>query len=274
MRALNIRWLGNLPYAEALTLQKGLHNSVSHGNNEEDYLLLLDTIMSLLSDGQGDKDNLIANKEKLDNLGIEYFETDRGGDITFHGKGQLIGYPIIRLSDPKKVIPFVRTIEKSIINALAAFNIDSYSKEEDTGVWTSKGKIASIGIKVSKWTTYHGFSLNIFEDLNGFDLINPCGNSDEKIASVHSFNRSFFKEIVDEVSQFQSFNYETLIVNYLNLHQLNLRKKNMKQMKWWTEEFLIKIKNVIPVTIKLLPGEPKRPEWMKVKANLGSEYIE
>ena len=189
MRALNIRWLGNLPYAEALTLQKGLHNSVSDGNNEEDYLLLLEHNNVITLGRSGDKDNLIANKEKLDNLGIEYFETDRGGDITFHGKGQLIGYPIIRLSDPKKVIPFVRTIEKSIINALAAFNIDSYSKEEDTGVWTSKGKIASIGIKVSKWTTYHGFSLNIFEDLNGFDLINPCGNSDEKISSVHSFNK-------------------------------------------------------------------------------------
>ena len=78
MRALNIRWLGNLPYAEALTLQKGLHNSVSDGNNEEDYLLLLEHNNVITLGRSGDKDNLIANKEKLDNLGIEYFETDRG----------------------------------------------------------------------------------------------------------------------------------------------------------------------------------------------------
>ena len=279
MRALNIRWLGNLPYAEALTLQKGLHNSVSDGNNEEDYLLLLEHNNVITLGRSGDKDNLIANKEKLDNLGIEYFETDRGGDITFHGKGQLIGYPIIRLSDPKKVIPFVRTIEKSIINALAAFNIDSYSKEEDTGVWTSKGKIASIGIKVSKWTTYHGFSLNIFEDLNGFDLINPCGNSDEKIASVHSFNREVsFKEIVDEISKefSKNFNYEIINSQLSQFTPTQLKKEKKYEIDEMVDRGVFnKNRNVIPVTIKgLLPGEPKRPEWMKVKANLGSEYIE
>ena len=279
MRALNIRWLGNLPYGEALTLQKGLHNSVSVGNNEEDYLLLLEHNNVITLGRSGDKDNLIANKEKLDNLGIEYFETDRGGDITFHGKGQLIGYPIIRLSDPKKVIPFVRTIEKSIINALAAFNIDSYSKEEDTGVWTSKGKIASIGIKVSKWTTYHGFSLNIFEDLNGFDLINPCGNSDEKISSVHSFNKEVsFKEIVDEVSKefSKNFNYEIINSQLSQFTPTQLKKEKKYEIDEMVDRGVFnKNKNVIPVTIKgLLPGEPKRPEWMKVKANLGSEYIE
>ena len=102
MRALNIRWLGNLPYTEALTLQKGFHNSVSDIENEEDYLLLLEHNSVITLGRSGNKKNLITNKNKLDELGIEYFETDRGGDITYHGKGQLIGYPIIRLSDPKK----------------------------------------------------------------------------------------------------------------------------------------------------------------------------
>ena len=101
MRALNIRWLGNLPYTEALTLQKGFHNSVSDIENEEDYLLLLEHNSVITLGRSGNKKNLITNKNKLDELGIEYFETDRGGDITYHGKGQLIGYPIIRLSDPK-----------------------------------------------------------------------------------------------------------------------------------------------------------------------------
>ncbi len=176
MRALNIRWLGNLPYSEALTLQKGLHNSVSKESNEEDYLLLLEHNNVITLGRSGDKENLITNKDMLEKLGIEYFETDRGGDITFHGKGQLIGYPIIRLSDPKKVIPFVRAIEKSLINVLTSFNIDSYSKEQDTGVWTSKGKIASIGIKVSKWTTYHGFIFLKCKEyiyINTIYLLNP-----------------------------------------------------------------------------------------------------
>ena len=214
LRDLNIRWLGKLPYSEAYDLQLGLHRSVSQEDSKDDYLLLLEHNNVITSGRSSKENNLLVSKGQLHELGIEYFETDRGGDITFHGKGQLIGYPIIRLSDPKKVIPFVRTIEKSIINALARFNIDSYSKEEDTGVWTSKGKIASIGIKVSKWTTYHGFSLNIFEDLEGFDLINPCGNSDEKIASVHSFNKGVsFKEIVDEISKEFSKNFNYEIVN-------------------------------------------------------------
>ncbi len=279
MRALNIRWLGNLSYSEALTLQKGLHNSVSKENNEEDYLLLLEHNNVITLGRSGDKENLITNKAKLENLGIEYFETDRGGDITFHGKGQLIGYPIIRLSDPKKVIPFVRTIEKSIINALNKFNIDSYSKEEDTGVWTSKGKIASIGIKVSKWTTYHGFSLNIFEDLEGFDLINPCGNSNEKIASVHSFNKEVsFKEIVKVISgEFsKNFSYEIVNSQLSQFTPTQLKKEKKYEIDEMVDRGVFnKNKNVIPVSIKgLLPGEPKRPEWMKVKANLGSEYIE
>ncbi len=279
MRALNIRWLGNLSYSEALTLQKGLHNSVSKENNEEDYLLLLEHNNVITLGRSGDKENLITNKAKLENLGIEYFETDRGGDITFHGKGQLIGYPIIRLSDPKKVIPFVRTIEKSIINALNKFNIDSYSKEEDTGVWTSKGKIASIGIKVSKWTTYHGFSLNIFEDLEGFDLINPCGNSNEKIASVHSFNKEVsFKEIVNVISgEFsKNFSYEIVNSQLSQFTPTQLKKEKKYEIDEMVDRGVFnKNKNVIPVSIKgLLPGEPKRPEWMKVKANLGSEYIE
>ncbi len=279
MRALNIRWLGNLSYSEALTLQKGLHNSVSKENNGEDYLLLLEHNNVITIGRSGDKENLITNKAKLENLGIEYFETDRGGDITFHGKGQLIGYPIIRLADPKKVIPFVRTIEKSIIDSLAKLNIDSYSKQEDTGVWTSKGKIASIGIKVSKWTTYHGFSLNIFEDLEGFDLINPCGNSDEKIASVHSFNKEVsFKEIVNVISgEFsKNFNYEIVTSQLSEFTPTQLKKEKKYEIDEMVDRGVFnKNKNVIPVTIKgLLPGEPKRPEWMKVKANLGSEYIE
>ena len=149
MRDLNIRWLGKLPYSEAHDLQLGLHRSVSQEESKDDYLLLLEHNNVITSGRSSKENNLLASKGQLHELGIEYFETDRGGDITYHGDGQLIGYPIIRLSDPKKVIQFVRNLENVIIDSLRKFKIDSFTKENDTGVWTAKGKIASIGIKVS-----------------------------------------------------------------------------------------------------------------------------
>ncbi|MDA3013746.1 MAG: lipoyl(octanoyl) transferase LipB, partial [Actinomycetota bacterium] len=155
MRNLNIRWLGKLPYSEAYDLQKGFHQSVALELSNEDYLLLLEHEKVITIGRSGDSNNLLVSSDKLKELGIEYFETDRGGDITFHGEGQLIGYPIIRLSDPKKVLPYVRALENVLINTLKDFKIEAFTKDDDTGVWTTKGKIASIGIKVSKWTTYH-----------------------------------------------------------------------------------------------------------------------
>ena len=121
MRKLNVRWLGNLPYSEALILQKGLKESVSKEYNPYDYLLLLEHNNVITIGRTGDSNNLLLNSNELKEKGIEFFETDRGGDVTFHGKGQLIGYPIIRLQDPKKVIPFVRSLEETIIKTLKIF---------------------------------------------------------------------------------------------------------------------------------------------------------
>ena len=90
----------------------------------------------------------------------------------------------------KKVIPFVRKIEKVIIDTLSTFSISAFSKHDDTGVWTKEGKIASIGIKVSKWTTFHGFSLNITDNTKGYDFINPCGDSEERIVAIQNYDNS------------------------------------------------------------------------------------
>ena len=213
MRKLNTRWLGKLPYSEAYDLQLGLHKSVSDNLDNDDYLLLLEHD-NVITSGRTSKDgNLLVSLDHLEEMKIDYFETDRGGDITFHGEGQLIGYPIIRLEDPKKVIPFVRLIENTLIDSLKELSIDSFTKEDDTGVWTEKGKIASIGIKVSKWTTYHGFSLNIFDKLEGFQLINPCGNQQENITSIQNFNNEVSFE---EVSKIVSKNFSRMF-QYLSL---------------------------------------------------------
>jgi len=278
LRDLNIRWLGKLPYSEAYDLQLGLHRSVSQEDSKDDYLLLLEHNNVITSGRSSKENNLLVSKGQLHELGIEYFETDRGGDITYHGDGQLIGYPIIRLSDPKKVIPFVRNLENVIIDSLRKFKIDSFTKEDDTGVWTAKGKIASVGIKVSKWTTYHGFSLNIFDSLDGYQLINPCGNQSEQITSIHQFNPDIsFEEVASEISDnfAKVFDYANTDRQFSQFTPRQLKRTKEFNIDQMVKDGVFKInQNKIPVTVRgVLPSEPKRPEWMKVKANLGSDYV-
>jgi len=277
LRKLNVRWLGNLPYYEALILQKGLKESVAGEHNPYDYLLLLEHNNVITIGRTGDTNNLLLDSEELEKKGIEFFETDRGGDVTFHGKGQLIGYPIMRLQDPKKVIPFVRSLEQTIIKTLGSFDIEAFSKEDDTGVWTSEGKIASIGVKVSKWTTYHGFALNIFDKLEGFDFINPCGNQEEKIASVHTFNTEIsFDDVVNKITETftAEFGYEDVGIQMSQFTPTQLKKQKKHEIDEMLDKGVFqKNNNLVPITIKgLLPNEPERPEWMKVKANLGKDY--
>jgi len=278
LKDLNIRWLGKLPYSEAYDLQLGLHRSVSQVDSKDDYLLLLEHNNVITSGRSSKENNLLVSKTQLNELGIEYFETDRGGDITYHGDGQLIGYPIIRLSDPKKVIPFVRNIENIIIDSLRKFKIDSFTKENDTGVWTAKGKIASIGIKVSKWATYHGFSLNIFDSLDGYQLINPCGNQSGQITSIHQFNPNIsFEEVASEISDnfAKVFEYKMVDKQFSQFTPRQLKRTKEFNIDQMVKDGVFKInQNKIPVTVRgVLPSEPTRPEWMKVKANLGSDYV-
>ena len=277
LRKLNVRWLGKLPYSEAYDLQLGLHKAISNNYEDDDYLLLLEHD-NVITSGRSSKDNnLLVSQEILNQMSIDFFETDRGGDITFHGEGQLIGYPIIRLQDPKKVVPFVRSIENVLIQSLKELSIDSFTKEHDTGVWTSMGKIASIGIKVSKWTTYHGFSLNIFDKLEGFDLINPCGNEYESVTSIQSFNDTVsFDEVSKIVSNnfFKLFEYSEVDEQFSQFTPKQLKSNKEFNIDKMVAAGVFKPSSKgIPITIKgVLPNEPKRPEWMKVKANLGNDY--
>tara|TARA_B100001057_G_scaffold137385_1_gene137044 strand:+ start:552 stop:2180 length:1629 start_codon:yes stop_codon:yes gene_type:complete len=277
LRKLNVRWLGKLPYSEAYDLQLGLHKAISNNYEDDDYLLLLEHD-NVITSGRSSKDNnLLVSQEILNQMSIDFFETDRGGDITFHGEGQLIGYPIIRLQDPKKVVPFVRSIENVLIQSLKELSIESFTKEHDTGVWTSMGKIASIGIKVSKWTTYHGFSLNIFDKLEGFDLINPCGNEYESVTSIQSFNDTVsFDEVSKIVSNnfFKLFEYSEVDEQFSQFTPKQLKSNKEFNIDKMVAAGVFKPSSKgIPITIKgVLPNEPKRPEWMKVKANLGNDY--
>ena len=278
LRKLNVRWLGKLPYSEAYDLQKGFHQSVALESSNDDYLLLLEHEKVITIGRSGDLNNLLVSSDKLRELGVEYFETDRGGDITFHGEGQLIGYPIIRLSDPKKILPYVRSLENVLIKTLKDYEIEAFTKEDETGVWTEKGKIASIGIKVSKWTTYHGFSLNIFDNLDGYSLINPCGSNTEKMTSIYQFNEKItFKNVTETLVR--KFKDE---FKYLNISEQfsQFTPKQLKASKTFDIDSMLEqgvfspSRKSIPIAIKgVLPNEPSRPEWMKVKANLGQDYI-
>ena len=278
MRELNIRWLGKLPYGEAYILQKGLHSATSQESSPFDYLLLLEHNNVVTIGRSGDINNLLVSKNILHENNIEFFETDRGGDITFHGDGQLIGYPIIRLDDPKKVVPFVRKIENVIIDSLAELSIEAFSKTDDTGVWTKEGKIASIGIKVSKWTTLHGFSLNISENTKGFDFINPCGSSEEHVVSIQQYDETVsFKEVTEIISRkfVEIFKYEKVDKQFSQFTPRQLKKKKEFHIDQLVNNGVFNAsKNSVPITLNSsVKSEPERPEWMKVKANLGKDYL-
>ena len=278
MRELNIRWLGKLPYGEAYILQKGLHSATSQESSPFDYLLLLEHNNVVTIGRSGDINNLLVSKKILNENNIEFFETDRGGDITFHGDGQLIGYPIIRLDDPKKVVPFVRKIENVIIDSLAELSIEAFSKTDDTGVWTKEGKIASIGIKVSKWTTLHGFSLNISENTKGFDFINPCGSSNEHVVSIQQYDETVsFKEVTEIISRkfVEIFKYEKVDKQFSQFTPRQLKKKKEFHIDQLVNNGVFNAsKNSVPITLNSsAKSEPERPEWMKVKANLGKDYL-
>ena len=278
MRELNIRWLGKLPYGEAYILQKGLHSATSQESSPFDYLLLLEHNNVVTIGRSGDINNLLVSKNILNENNIEFFETDRGGDITFHGDGQLIGYPIIRLDDPKKVVPFVRKIENVIIDSLAELSIEAFSKTDDTGVWTKEGKIASIGIKVSKWTTLHGFSLNISENTKGFDFINPCGSSNEHVVSIQQYDETVsFKEVTEIISRkfVEIFKYEKVDKQFSQFTPRQLKKKKEFHIDQLVNNGVFNAsKNSVPITLNSsVKSEPERPEWMKVKANLGKDYL-
>jgi lipoate-protein ligase B len=141
-----------------------------------DQLLIVEHPHVVTMGRNGPAENLLAQPEVLARSGIEFYETDRGGDVTYHGPGQIVGYPILDLREWKRdVHAYVRAVEEVIIDALAGFGIAAGREAGATGVWTSDGKIAAIGVHISRWVTSHGFALNVDTDLNYFRYIVPCG---------------------------------------------------------------------------------------------------
>ena len=167
---------GLTPYSEALEFQRRIAAARISGEIDRDVLLLLehDPVVTL---GRSSRDkHVVASRSFLAAHCIDFFEVERGGDVTFHGPGQLVGYPIIDLKLHRQDLHwYLRTLEQALIETLSAFEISAERNPGYTGVWTGGSKIASIGVHARDWVTWHGFALNVTTDLAFFDLIVPCG---------------------------------------------------------------------------------------------------
>jgi lipoate-protein ligase B len=168
--------LGQVAYEEALELQRHIARDRISGALPQDVLLLVEhpPVVTLGRTSKGK--HLIASPEFLRSKGVELFEVERGGDVTFHGPGQLVGYPIVDLKRHRLDLHwYLRKIEEALINTLADYDIVAERNPSFTGVWTKGKKIASIGVHARDWVTWHGFALNVTTDLSYFDLMVPCG---------------------------------------------------------------------------------------------------
>jgi lipoyl(octanoyl) transferase len=175
-RSLAVTDLGTMEYGAALTLQRRLADDRLAGRLTNDLLLLVEH-PPVITLGRGTKaTSLPLDPETLRHRGIEVFEVERGGDVTYHGPGQLVGYPIFNLSAHKQDLHwYLRQLEEVLIVALEEFGIGAERNPGLTGVWTEGRKIASIGVHAKQWVTWHGFALNVTTELSAFDLIVPCG---------------------------------------------------------------------------------------------------
>jgi lipoyl(octanoyl) transferase len=174
-RSLFIRHLGRLDYGSALSLQRQLVSERQAGLIP-DQLLLVEHPHVITLGRNGHEENLLAAPEILSRAGISFYRTDRGGDITYHGPGQLVGYPIMDLRAWKRDVgAYMRSIEQILIDTLSDFGIGARRIPKLTGVWVGDRKIAAIGVHISRWVTSHGFALNVSTDLSYFQYIVPCG---------------------------------------------------------------------------------------------------
>ena len=185
MRQLLVADLGLQPYAEALAFQREVARARIAGEVEDDVLLLVEhpPVVTL---GRSAKDaHLLASPAYLRQQGVDRFEVERGGDVTFHGPGQLVGYPIIDLKQHRRDLHwYLRQVEQFLIDALATYGLRCDRNPPYTGVWIDNRKIASIGVHARDWVTWHGFALNVTTDLRYFDLIVPCGIPSVRMTSL------------------------------------------------------------------------------------------
>ncbi|WP_138189438.1 lipoyl(octanoyl) transferase LipB [Paenibacillus alvei] len=206
-KALRVTHMGRIEYGAAWDMQKELVHAIDDGTRE-DTLLLLEHPPTYTIGSQRHPEHLLLSKEELERQGIALYEIDRGGDITYHGPGQLVGYPLVLLDGPQLDLHgYLRSLEEAIIQFLATFGVIGSRKPEYTGVWVGNVKIAAIGVKFNKcrrrrgFVTSHGFALNVKSGIQheGFSGIIPCGISEYGVTSLEDCTGQTFT--VEQVGQ-------------------------------------------------------------------------
>jgi len=203
MREIEVRRLGVVPYDEALAMQHQLVEERRAGR-VPDLLLLLQhpAVITLGVKGDGGRANIVATNERLAEFGIAVHETGRGGEVTYHGPGQIVGYPILDLKpDRCDVHRYVRDLEEVMIRVCADYGVTAGRIKGLTGTWVGAEKIGAIGVRLSRWITMHGFAFNVSTDLDHFKLIVPCGIRDRGVTSLEraTDNRLSLSQVQDAV---------------------------------------------------------------------------
>jgi lipoyl(octanoyl) transferase len=226
LRPCEVRDLGCLRYADALAIQKDLVEQRKQGLIP-DQLLIVEHPHVITLGRNGHMENLLANEDILQRAGIEFHPSDRGGDITYHGPGQIVGYPVIDLREWKRdVVAYVRAIEQVIIDALGESGISAGRLDGCTGVWANGRKVAAIGVHISRWVTSHGFALNHTTDLSYFQYIVPCGLT-KPVTSMRELGSSVSREeIIAALSR-----------NFAKHFELELSRDREEAVLSYTETF-------------------------------------
>jgi lipoyl(octanoyl) transferase len=185
LRPFEVRRLGLVPYADGLELQRALVDDRKADRIPDTLLLLQHPHVVTIGVKKDGRSHIIATPEQLASRGVEVFETGRGGDVTYHGPGQIVGYPIIDLNpDRRDVHKYVRDLEEVMIRVCADYGVAAGRSKGFSGAWINNAKVGAIGVRISRWITSHGFAFNVTTDVDYFNLIVPCGISDRGVTSL------------------------------------------------------------------------------------------
>lgn len=185
VKPLEVRRLGLVPYADGLELQRRLVEERKADRIADTLLLLQHPHVLTIGVKKDGREHILAGPDRLETLGVEVFETGRGGDVTYHGPGQLVGYPIIDLNpDRRDVHKYVRDLEEVMIRVCAGYDLEAGRVPGFSGAWIGEEKIGAIGVRISRWITSHGFAFNVTTDIDFFNLIVPCGIADKGVTSL------------------------------------------------------------------------------------------
>ena len=272
---LRVRWLGRVEYDEGWDLQRAVWEGKTVGRTHDDYVLLLEHPHTYTVGRNGDGSNLTIPRSRLADMGATIHDVDRGGDITYHGPGQLVGYPIVdvpRLTGGFDAVGHVRRIEQVVIDTLGAFGIDAWTEEGYTGVWTRDGKVAAVGVRVARGVSMHGFAINVDPDMAYFGAIVPCGIADRPVTSMRSLlgRRVSIEEVANAlVPRLAALSDRDDLEWQFGAFARGTGDRSFEVDRLVDAGvFNPTSRGEVPVTIRgRLTGEPEKPSWMKVRVD-------